>query len=183
MSIAAAAIRTAITELLEGTIGTTRTVTANKFKSGAFEGQPIAATQAKTAITTYNHRFDVRILSLRGKHGASPMSIKASHRIERATIEIPLWSHLASTVQDSSRATQREEIENECDMAIQALCYPGNLTQTSAAVTTGIVSGLLVGPDGSGVPTWTVIEENWQRHMLRSVIRASASLIITQAAA
>jgi hypothetical protein len=180
VTIYAARIRTAVRELLEGTIGTTRAVTSGVFRYGVFDGQPLQAQQAKTAITTYTHRFDVLIKSL-SRHAATPSSNNASHRIARCAVEIPIWSHLKSTAQESERAEQREKIENDCDLAMQALCYRNNLAATSAAAATGIISGMLLGADGSGYPTWTVVDENWQRHMLRSVIRASAALVITQA--
>ncbi len=180
MSYASAAIRTSIKELLQGSIGTTRTVSSGKFRYGVFEGQPLGAQQAKAINTSYTSRFDIKLRQM-VDHGATPMSIKSSFSVARFSIEIPIVTTLRSTAQETERDTDLALVASDCDVAIQALCYPGNLTQTSAAVATGIVSGLMVGPEGTGRPHWESVEEDWENHLLRSRISGSVSVVISQA--
>jgi hypothetical protein len=63
------------------------------------------------------------------------------------------------------------------------LNYPGNLQFTSNGRDTGIISGMLLGPNSSGTPVWELVEENWSQHLLRSRITAVAKVKIVQPAA
>jgi len=181
MTIASAAIRTSIKELLQGTIGTTRTVGSTLYGYGIFIGQPTMAQQALTIQSgTKRSRFDIRLSSMI-PHPSTPLSIKSSYRNIVVGVEIDINTTLNSTAMETARNTQREVIESDADVAIQALCYPGNLTTTSASVATGIIGGMLFGPGGKGTPAWQVTSEDWTTHILRSVIKASAIIQVTQA--
>lgn len=181
MTIYADRIASAVEDLLEGTLGTTRTVGTTVFGFGTFEGLAMSAQQARTIQTaTRRHRFDVRVLDI-VPHKSTPISIKSSHRNVRVSIWIDIATTLKSVAQESDRKSQRAAIANDADTALQALTYPGNLTLDGSGNATNIISGMLMGPDGAGLPTWSVISEDWKTHMLKSSIKASAVVVVTQA--
>ena len=182
MAINAANIRTSIIELLEGDIGSIRTLTAAEFKFGVFEGQSVTAQQAKTLDTSTGvHWFDVQLGSLT-RHPASTHSALHSRRIARLDVTIPVWTRLSSTVQETQRKSDLANIESDLDDAVQALHYPDNLQQTAAAGATNIISGLLLGPgEQAGPPEWSLVELDWEDQLARHVIRGSALLNISQA--
>jgi hypothetical protein len=183
MSIAAAAIVNAIVEALDGTMNSTRDVDAAALGGGVFEGQPVQAQQSRAIQTAdKRHRFDVRLMGQQ-RHASSPASIKASHRTALVPVQIDITTTLKTTAQESERFAQRASVASDADDAIQALTYPGNLTTDDADTATGIVSGMLFGPDGSGQPQWSVVSEDWSRHLLKSVIRGSAIVVVAQAVA
>lgn len=186
MTVLATRIRGSIKALLDGTTGSVRTVATTVFGYGTFEGQPIAAQQSRAIQqVTKAHRFDIKLGAI-VPHASTPMSIKSSYRIARVPITIDILTTLKSTGQENERDTQRDAIADAADTAIQALSYPGNLLTapaTPTALATGIVSGLLLGPDGKGPPQWRVISEDWKAHLLRSAITASAIVVIDQATA
>lgn len=184
MSVAqSTAIRVAIEELLHGSSGIVRKVPAGLFERGVLDGQPLTAQQARTYDQRYVHRFDVRVGPWRN-HEATPLSTKASVRISRVGVVINVSTRLPATPLDNKRHEQRAQIEGDFDTAVQALNYPGNLTVTVDDEETGIVSGLLQGPDeGQPTPTWEVVDENWSEHILRSRISGSATVRIAQAIA
>jgi hypothetical protein len=177
------AIQTAIEELLEGSIGTTRRVPAMLFESDVFDGQPTAATQAKAYDPRWVHRFDV-VVGRQAPHGSTPLSVKSAHRNATFAVTINLVTRLPNTSAHSKRKAQRARIAGDVDTAIAALSYPGNLTETQDHEATGIISGMLLGPDGGqGSPVWEPVEENWPQHLYRSRITASAIVQINQAVA
>ncbi len=176
------AIREAVTELLVGTIGTTRVVPKLLFEPGTFTGQPTAAQQVKSKDLRFTHRFDVVVRG--GKpHEATPLSVKSAYRIETMAIEVSLWTRLFSTVDATKRAEQRIQIEGDAETAVQALNYPNNLLFTQDAEATGIVSGMLKGPEGESTPVWELVEENWETLILRSRITGVALVSKQQAVA
>jgi hypothetical protein len=171
-------IRTAIIELMEGDLGSARKLTADVFKFGAFEGQPVGAQQAHTIESTYTHRFDVQLGASR-PHKSTPQSTKASYRIEARPVTIRVFTHLSSSADEDARLDIRETIEQNCSDAIGVLAYPGNLTQTVAGDLTGLASGMLCGAeDGSGVPRLEQVSEDWKKqlHVCRIVGTAIVSV-------
>ena len=176
--INAATIRRAVRDLLEGKTGVVRRVPVDAFGYASFDGQSETTQEARIVIEGKRSVFDVQIKGYKN-HAATPITIKASHRTVVADIQIPTWTLLRKYDQAFIRDQQRAEIEHDCDTAIQALCYPGNLT-TSCDESTNIVSGMLHGPDGYGAPTWSVIEEDWPTHRLRGVIEALAIIEVPQ---
>jgi hypothetical protein len=177
-----AAMRTAIAELLRGSIGNVRVVPAGLFEPGVFEGQKASAKQVKVIDHRFQHRFDVSV-TRQSRNAATPLSTKASYRIAQYSITIQIWTRLKAVTQIETREEQLARIEGDFDVVAQALNYPNNLTATLGAQQTGIVSGLLQGPDGSATPVWELVEENWELHLLRSRIVAEAIVIQQQAVA
>jgi hypothetical protein len=176
------AIRTAIIELIRGSIGVVRIVPAGLFEPGVFEGQKTAAQQAKTIDHRFAHRFDLKV-DRQSKNAATPISSKASYRLSQYSVTINITTRLKAATRDDDREIQRAKAEGDTDLVIQALNYPGNLLATLGAQQTGIVSGLLQGPDGAATPIWELVEENWEQHLLRSRIVAEATVIQQQAVA
>lgn len=175
-----AAIRTAVIELMQGSLGSTRKLSANVFQFGAFDGQPLAAQQTHSMDSRYRHRFDVQFGSAR-PHKATPISTKANYRIEARAVTIRVSTHLASSADESARVASRDLAEQDCSDAIGVLSYPGNLTATSAAVATSITSGMLVGSDdGQGIPRWELVSEDWKSQLLVSRILGVAIVNVSQ---
>jgi len=132
--IEVARIRTAIDELLVGTIGTTRKVTAGTVSQGherAWEG-----------LSLIGPRYDLFFGAL-VNHPSTPLSALANYRVVNLPVTITLYFHFPSAATEDNRNTVRANIYSVCDMIIQALGMPNNLRQTSAALATGIVSGML----------------------------------------
>lgn len=177
MSFSAAAVRRAIRDVLEGASGTLRTVEADVMTSGVFAGQHPAAQKAKALLA--DHRFDVRIANLR-RHEASPVAAIGSYRLALADIFVEVTTKTATVVQLTERDETLAAIASDMDDAIQAIAFPGNAAQTAALEATGIVSGMLTGPGGEGVPEWSEVSQDWDAQMIRSRISATATLRIRQ---
>jgi hypothetical protein len=173
------AIRSAIKSLLLGQIGAVRTVTANTFKYGTFEGQPEIATRARVVDPAYKHRFDVKLGAMQS-HGATPVGAISPTKTVTVPVTIDILTRLKSTTQEVERDEQRTLAETNTELALQALERPGNLLFDASANPTGIVSGLLMGEGGQGHPRWSVVEEDWRRLNHRSRISGSVVVIVDQ---
>lgn len=172
MALSMAAIRTTIKQLMEATIGTYQTTMSTMFAYGAFDGQPDEAIAARAMQTaSASHVFDVAVDSVRS-HASSNQSNRSSRRIAEMDVRIPVYTYLPTEAQQTARDTTLATIFSDLEDAAQALGTPGNLAQTSAAVTTGIIGGLMRGPDNAGVPEITVVP-NWPKRWVRSELRGS----------
>lgn len=129
------------------------------FKFGVFDGQPVAAQQAMAMEQPYQHRFDVQVSSAK-PHRATPISTKASYRVESRSVTIRIYTHLNASSDQAARIAARARVEENCDIAISRLCYPGLLYAPE------IVSGMMCGAeDGSGFPRWEEVSEDWKRQL------------------
>ncbi len=185
MSYPAAAIRTAIAELLTGTIGSVRTVAALKMAAGVFDGQPMQTQRALGIQTTVaRHRFDVQVGQLRN-NPSTPLSNRSSFRISDLDITILVTSAVSPVSMRTQRETDLALIATDMETACQALAKPGNLTQTNAAVATNLLGGCLYGPGALSTPTVERAIERWDNNeqLVRTVITARGTLQITQAVA
>lgn len=172
-----AVIRDALKGVIEGTLGSVRTVPRGRFRYGAFDGAPDAANHAQ-ALTS-EHRYDVKIDNMRG-NGSTPVSNMGPSKHARVDVTIDIWTRLGATVVDDERDAQRAKISSNAELAIQALTRAGNLTVDATGLPTGIVSGLLTGADNSPLPTHETVLEDWTKHMHHSRIRAAAIVVIGQ---
>lgn len=177
MSYSAAAIRSAISDVLEGAHGTVRTLTVGVFGSDVFDGQHGSTQKAKTLQVT--HGFDVQIGRLTS-HEASPVGAIGSYRIAQADIVVDVVTKLATVVELDRRDTALAAVLSDLEQGAQALGFPGNLTTNAAATATGIVSGMLLGPGGEGAPTVDQLSEDWAKQEIRCRISATALINITQ---
>jgi hypothetical protein len=172
-------IRNAIKSLLQGEIGAVRTVPFGVFKYGIYEGQPGGATRAAVINPNYKHRFDVRLGGM-VMHGSTPVSNNGPRKNVFVPVTIDIKTTLKATPLDDAREDQRVLADANAQLALQALERPGNLSTDNADNDTGIVSGILVGENGNGHPTWTVVEENWQTLIHHGQIRGSVIVVIDQ---
>ena len=156
-----APVRTAIAECCEGAIGSFRPVTAAKFLRGTFAGQtPEASRALELQTSTARHRFDVQIGALED-NASTPISSIGSRRIAQCAITIRVTSKLTTQNQADQRATDIEAILDDCEMAARALARPGNLYQTAAAESTGIIGGCLRGGTGKAWPRVVPVSQDW----------------------
>jgi len=158
-------IRTAIDELLAGTIGSVRTVTADTLLNGhddAWEGLSISKA-----------RYDLTLGAIE-QHPSSPISALTSYRIGRLPVTIALRFHLPTAATESERDDVRASAYELADTVIQALGYPGNLTQTDDENATGIISGMLTNL-GTNIPV-----EDWEAQILTIEVTGDAIVQIVQ---
>ena len=164
-------VTTAIEELLEGTIGTTRTVTSNTFKKGAHSGREPGAQKALAMVNT---RYEIRFPSGR-QHEASAISHNANSRLEELDIEVVLRYRFSAEIREDARSTVINSVHNDRDTALQALLYPGNLTETQASVATNLLNGMLLGPYSFE------LEEDWDDMMAVLTLSLRGIVNISQA--
>lgn len=182
MSWPAAAIRTAIAECLEGSIGSTFTLDTDVFARGVFAGQPEATVRALAIQTsTARCRFDVEVGELRD-HGANGLSVRHARRIAECDVTISVVAKLATPAQADQRDTDIDEIVSAMDDAVLALTYRDNLAATSAAVSTNMVAGALFGPGESTTPEIVVDAEDWDAQLYRARIVARAIVLPSRVA-
>jgi uncharacterized membrane protein (UPF0136 family) len=146
MTIAATAIHTAIAEVIDGTIGTTRTVAASAVEPGhmPWVGQVLS-----------KPRFEVTLDSM-GRHESTPCSAISTYRIDKLQVTVFLHHKLSARHDVSKRDAAKAEALSLADTITQALGYPNNLSYTSASTSTGIISGMLLGLDRD------VVDEQWE---------------------
>ncbi len=144
------AILTAIREICDSGTGNIRTIAAARFQGGAYRGQSpgsealysLAAPTFRTAITGQR------------RHPDSPpiTSTLGLYEID-VQIEVIRTLELRHKLTDSIRDDAKALAANDADVLAQALSWPGNLTQTSGADPTGLVSGYLayISSDGGDI--------------------------------
>lgn len=180
MAYPAKAIREVIANVLEGTVGTTRTVEEGKFLRGVFDGQNVRAQKALASQKQdADHRFDVSVSPLRS-HSASAVSAISSRRIDTLAVVVTVTTSTKTRVEAEARDDVLANIASDCDDAIQALSYPGNLASTLGGVATNVVSGLMLGENGTGHPSWQLVNVDWTRNQARSQIVGSVVVRIDQ---
>jgi hypothetical protein len=172
-------IMASISSLLEGVTGIIRRVPPGTFKYGTFEGQPEIATKAQAGDVRYSHRFDIKFGSLR-THGSTFISTTGARRNSYIPITIDITTALPSTSQEDERLAERGRIYGNGCAALTALSCPHNLDTDANGTPTGIISGLLLGPDGTGHPEWESVSEDWTQQIHRSRISGAAILQIDQ---
>lgn len=175
-----AAIRTAIREVIEGNkVLPVRSVPTGVFGWGSFSGQPLEAQQALACETRlFRNRFDVRLDSGRD-HPSTAFSMTGNTRRETIAISIETITHLESTVQEDERDDILAQAVADLGYIYEAVTLPGALNTTADSTQTGIVSGCLVGQNGSGRPerSWS---SDWNQQLFRGRVAAAAIVQITQ---
>lgn len=178
-----AAIRLRVQEVLEGARLRARSVPVGVFAHGAFEGQPdmnkiVKALQKGTA----RHRFDVELGSLED-HPATSQGLTGNESLSVLGIRISIWSRLKLPSQQQERAELEAQLWSDLNTAVKALRLPDALLSTEAGVETGIVGGVLFGPDSASGPRASIIRRDWEAMIAQAEIRATATLSIAQEAA
>lgn len=170
-----------IRSLLEGATGVVRRVPPGLFKFGAFDGQPESAMKAAVLEGRYKHRFDV-VLGDKGPHASTGFSARTNRKNAVQGVTINIYTVLKTTPEEELRRAQRDMIADNVETALQALQYPGNLLLDLNSTPTGVISGLLMGEDGSfGGAKWAVVDEDWTQQIHRGRITGAVLLEITQA--
>lgn len=160
-SYSPAAIRQAIREVLDGTLQGPIAVEEGAFAGDVFAGQSVTAQLAKLRQTfTARNRFDVRLLR-KTTHPASPAGGHSNSEIAQVEVQIDIQTPTKTLVELEARDDVLQQIASDCNAAITTLRRPEILALTSAGVETGIVSGMLLGPGGDGLPQWELMTEDW----------------------
>jgi hypothetical protein len=164
--IASTAIIQSIEQLLDGEIGTTRTVGTAVAGMGHIPWHGQVLTQP---------RFDVQIVGTR-KHGSTPISAISDRRIDILNVQIDVRHQLNASILEDERRAVRASVLLDIDRFKQALHYPGNLDTTSAGTSTNIISGLLMNLDSRQV------SEEWEEEpqQLHTQITGEAWVTVTQ---
>jgi len=140
--LAAAAILTAVREVVEDAAGSVRIITADTYRPGAHEalGEDAASTQALV-----KPRAEARFTSIE-PHGARPAE-QGSFTLYALELEVTVTRFIGTEhmILDDVRTALRAVAAEDSSRLAQALGWPGNLVQTSAVVpvATGLVSGML----------------------------------------
>lgn len=148
----------AITQVMDGSIGSTRVVADGVFARGIHRDQEVPAKQAQalqTASATY--RFDVELSPARS-HDATPLS-PSNKRVLELDVRIPIvrlavidLEYVALTADVSARNVLISSLRSAMDTAVLALTWPGNLSANQAGQATGVISGRMFGPGGQTDP-------------------------------
>ena len=134
----AEAILTAAEEVLRGTLGGVRTVTAGALLRDAYVGQ--TDEQLRMAVLV-NARFEVEATSLQRTKAVGPVNAsKAIHEIE---LRVRLAFSTESELGANDRRTVRADCLEMVETCRRALTWPGNLSATSASTATNLVGGAL----------------------------------------
>ncbi len=164
-------IRQAIRDVLEGATGRYATRIAGMFVHGAFEGQPEQALAA--AALKSPHSYDVVIGEVT-PHEASPAGVIGSHSLKSVALKVRVSTRLPDAASEAKRITVTTGATADMDLAALCLGEPDALTTTAAGDATGIVSGLLRSPDGTGYPDVSEGQYDWPNHIATHEIRARA---------
>lgn len=154
MTIATLAILTAVEECCLGTIGSVETVTAGTVLRGAY--QPIDDDRT-AAAAMIKPRFEVEWKSTRDTGLVPRMS---SHVGLEIKLLVRVVYSTSFEIDDDLRRAIRATGAATVEAIRNALTRPGNLTQTAAAVATGLTSGCLKKAEFSGV-----VREDFKRRM------------------
>lgn len=171
-----ASILRAIDEVLTGTIGSVRTVTAGTTRAGAWEGISDEKLAADALVKT---RFEVIPLGEGDTGEIAPNT--ANLAIDSITVRIRIAFLVEVTTGELDDAARRVARAAIWDLVVQcrdALTYAGNLTQDSTAVATDLVGHALI-PVGE-----TVFDrEDWAKRILVASFVMKGSINRTRAVA
>lgn len=157
----------AIKGVCEGTLGSVRTVD----QAPEYHGASVDNERVQALSAPYSSIFDV-VIDNGARHPSSPMSMH-SYEVKRHQVRIDIKHALTEEVLEDDRTAVRLAIAEQCEAIVTALNYRGNLSEDADGNATGIVSGLLTGPEG-GAPVWEITAEDWDSRLIRSRIRCTA---------
>lgn len=164
-NIKASAIATRIREVLLQAAGTARTISTSRFDGDLPDGLD-QAEDARRAVT--GARIEATIGDFRRSPASPPITGDLIIYDFGVTVRVVRLIERAAQLTDSERDAVHALAAEDVDVIRQALEYPGNLTETAAATSTGIVSGLLrwesskpatVGRVNDGAQTLTTVHQ------------------------
>lgn len=177
-ALASTFARIAITQVLEGTLGTARRLEQQVFKSGVFAGQPMSTKQSVARQTAEGrHRFEVNFGRARD-NGATSVASTGSRRIADWDVRISGITSVATVAQLVERDDVMDGLYADLEDAIQALETPGNLSATASGDATTVASGLMRGPTGTGSPEYRILREDWDKQLLEWEISGLITLTV-----
>jgi hypothetical protein len=155
--VSKAAVLQAAEQVLEGTIGSVRTVAANTVRAGAFAGISDEKLAADVLVKT---RYEVEAVEDETTGIVAPETADLS--IDRVTVRVRLVFSPSTTgeLDDVARRTTRAACLTTADACRDALAFPGNLRQTQAGVATNLAGHALLrkGPV-------RVAREDWEKRL------------------
>ena len=165
-------------EVIEGSRGARR-VPAGRFAVADLIGEP--AESLRTRVKQIDgHLFDLRLPGYRNdpSTGASSMG---SHRHVAVAVEIEIWSHKDCADESLDRRGFVASVMSDCDDIIQALTWEGALAEDNAGTDTDVVSGMVIDSSvGSELFAWSLVQEDWVNHIVRSRLSGSLVVVVTQ---
>lgn len=159
----------AVEEVCLGTLGTIRTQTDGLLRDAYAAIDDV--TLAQRAVVS--RRFEIEIVSSDRTGVVGPPS--ADRAVVAYDLRIAVVVTTLSEVEADLRRAVRGLCANIADRTRQALLWPGNLTQTTAAVATGLISGCLakVGPA-------RVTRDDWKARIYRCEMPARGLVLVSQ---
>lgn len=171
------AIDSAIRGVLEGSLGTIRTVPHGMFKWALLDRVELEQEQSEARDAKWaTYRYDITFGAFL-EHESSGESLLSDRRIMVTTITIPVIRYLLSRADDDTRAEARRQMGIDLITACQALDWPDNVRYASNGDPTKIVGGEL---RNVRLPITNPVAVDWNRHLLRSTITAEAIVEVTQ---
>ncbi len=159
----------AVEEVCLGTLGTVRTETDSLTRDAYAVMDDLTA--AQRAIV--NARFEVETV---GEERTTSVGPSTSNRaIVAYDLRVALIFPTASEVEADLRRDVRARVLNTLGRVRKALTWPGNLTQTLAAVATGVV------PGGVKCSPGRVTREDWKSRIVRAEMPIRVLVLETQA--
>jgi len=173
MSLASVPILSAVKEIILGESGAVRIVAPGTFQYGKHFGLNDDELARKALVLPI---FDVNIQT--ASPSPTTTGVFSSFRVYvvRLTVSVAYW--LSSEVLDDSRELARATALDDADRILQALTYPGNLAQTSAAVETNLVSACLQSDGGAAIT-----REDPDQNLLITTMTFSGLVKVVQAVA
>lgn len=166
-------IERAIRDTMLGAHGRYASRIAGLFTHGTFEGQPEQAKAAAALKAKDGSGFDVELMPLT-PHEASPVGVIGNYRIEALSVVVKVTTRLPPANDTAKRVATQQAINERLSLAKWALGEPEAITITAAGDVTGVVSGLLRSPDGTGYPDIGPPVYDWLLHLATHEIRARA---------
>jgi len=171
-------IRRAVRDVVDGAMGPYASRLADLFEYQTVDGVFKPGT---TKPLGEKHAYDVELGEL-GPHEGSPMAARGSFRIATLLLRVKVETKIPPKLLTSPPPQNNRELRDtlaqgttdRLDLVAQSLATPGTLTYTAAAEPTGIISGLLRSPDGSGFPEVSAGVWDFEAGLLTHEIRCRA---------
>ena len=138
MAIDTDAILTAVRDVVEDAAGSARTISSGRFEGGLYED---LSDDEKSRRSAYLPRVETSIVAI-DKH-PTDYHVMGTLRLYRIAVDVSVTRHadLEHKLTDSVRDDLMGLATQDVDILVQALTYPGNLTQDNDSNATGLVSG------------------------------------------
>lgn len=175
MTLQLSPIRSAIVDVMEGALGSTRKVPSGIFEYREIIGHPQEKIQQYARQSVARYCFDLDI-GIAADNRATSASTMGSSRIINIDIRFDVYRFVLSRVDDSTRIDAKDQMVEDLLTAAHALSFAGNLSFTRQGDATSIASGCLTGVE---TPRTGAIRYDWENHIIQCEIPASAIVQLT----